>query len=363
MKKLVGLVMLIIIFFSSPLKADYYSIKDGIWEETATASCPWSKISHLSQTCSCSPTCSPGGNFIIYIKHNIVSSCALLDFAGGATIHVLSGGVFTLNGGGTLTGTANIIVDQGGSITINGNLSLQGNGSGLINGSLYVNGTITNSSSLGSNGLCGTGSITSSQPILPGTICQNSLLPVEYLCFKTIEHENGELLYWETASEKNNLKFEVEKSNNGIDFEKIGEVNSKANQYGNSEYNIPYEFIDESAYEGQYYYRLKQIDYNNQFAYSQIISVICNRYKNLSFVIYPNPNHSEFYIEYKGLQQNDKFIIQIINQSGELVYQTDYQNKDSNQLFIKCNDLLLNGCYTIRLSISGQAYHLKMIVD
>ncbi len=363
MKKLVGWVMLIIIFFSSPLKADYYSIKDGIWEETATASCPWSKISHLSQTCSCSPSCAPGGNFIIYIKHNIISSCALLDFTGVATIHVLSGGSFTLNGGGTLTGTANIIVDQGGSMTINGNLLLQGNGSGTINGSLYVNGTITNSSSLGSNGLCGTGSITSSQPIAPGSICQNFLLPVEYLCFKTKENENGELLFWETATEKNNLKFEVEKSNSGIEFEKIGEVFSKADQYGNSEQNLQYEFIDDNPSDGQYYYRLKQIDLNNHFKYSQIISVICNKYKNLSFVIYPNPNHSEFYIEYKGILPNDRFIIQIIDQSGKLVYQAAHQNIDSKQLFIKYNDALMSGSYTIRLSISDQAYHLKMIID
>ena len=363
MKKIVGFVLLIMIFFSAPVKADYYSIKDGIWEETATATCPWSKVSHLSPTCSCSPTCSPGGNFIIYIKHNIVSSCILLDFTGGSTIHVLSGGTFTLNGGGTLTGTANIIVDQGGAMIINGNLSLQGNGSGLINGSLFVNGTITNSSSLGSNGLCGTGTITSSQPILPGTICQNFLLPVEYLCFKAKEHEQGELLYWETVTEKNNLKFEIEKSNNGTGFEKIGEVFSKALHSGNSENVIQYEFIDKNAYEGQSYYRLKQIDLNNNYTFSQIISVVYNRFKNLSFVIYPNPNHSEFYIEYKGLMPDDNFTIQIINQSGALVYQTEQHDKTSNQLFIKCPELLISGSYTIRLSVDGTAHHLKMIID
>jgi hypothetical protein len=363
MKKIVGFVLLIIIFFSAPLKADFYSIKNGIWEETATATCPWSKISHLSPTCSCSPTCSPGGNFIIYIKHNIVSSCTLLDFTGVATIHVLSGGSFTLNGGGTLTGTANIIVDQGGAMIINGNLSLQGNGSGLINGSLFVNGTITNSSSLGSNGLCGTGTITSSQPILPGTICQNFLLPVEYLCFKAKEHEQGELLYWETVTEKNNLKFEIEKSNDGIDFEKIGEVFSKALYSGNSENLIQYEFIDKYVNEGQFYYRLKQIDLNNNHSFSQIISVVYNSYKNLSFVIYPNPNHSEFYIEYKGISTNKKFTIQIINQSGYLVYQKEHLNSDTNQLYIKCAELLKAGSYTIRLSIDDSAHHLKMIIN
>lgn len=365
MKRVVGWVMLGILFFNSPLKADYYSIKDGIWEQTAAANCPWSKVGHTSPTCTCSPLCSPGGNFNIFIKHNITSSCALLDFTGGATIHVLSGGSFTLNGGGTLAGTANIIVDAGGSMTINGNLAIEGNGSGIINGSLQVNGTITNSSSLGSNGLCGTGTITSSQPIVPGTICGVTALPIELLCFNVNKNENGQLLHWETSSEKNNKLFEIEKSTNSIFFEKIGEHNSKAYPIGNSSSLLAYDFWDKEKINGYCYYRLKQVDFNDEFNYSQIVSVLVNSLKNVSFVIYPNPNHSEFFIEFRGISENETFQVQLIDNIGKLVYQLlpEQIKIVENKIFVKPDQLLQAGDYNIRLTIAGVTHHLKMLVE
>jgi len=265
MKRVVGWMLFGILFFKSPVKADYYSIKDGVWEQTAKATCPWSKVSHTSPTCSCSPLCSPGGNFIIYIKHNITSSCTLFDFTCGATIRVLSGSSFTLNGGGTLTGTSNIFVYAVGSMIINGNLAIQGNGSGLINGTLQVNRTITNSSSLGSNGLCGSGSITSSQPIAPGTIYGATIMPIELLCFNLKQQDDGQLLHWETSSKKNNKLFEVEKSTNSIFFEKIGEQNSKAFPTGNSVNLLSYDFWDKEEIIGYCYYRLKQVNLNDEF--------------------------------------------------------------------------------------------------
>jgi hypothetical protein len=365
MKSVVGWVMLGILFFSSSVKADYYSIKDGIWEQTAAASCPWSKVSHASATCSCSPLCSPGGNFIINIKHNITSSCALLDFTGGATIRVLSGGSFTLNGGGTLAGTANIIVDAGGTMTINGNLAIEGNGSGLINGSLQVNGTITNSSSLGSNGLCGSGSITSSQPIIPGTICGATLLPIELLCLNVKQQPDGQLLHWETSSEKNNKLFEIEKSNNSIFFEKIGEHASKAYPSGNSSQILSYDFLDEELVAGYCYYRLKQIDIDEKINFSQIVTVYVNTLKNVSFVIYPNPNHSEFFIEFRGIPENELFLVQLIDNSGKIVYQLTPQQVQviNNKILVKPENMLQSGNYNIRLIIAGVAHHLKMLVE
>jgi len=365
MKSVVGWVLLGILFFKTPLKADYYSIKDGIWEQTTAVSCPWSKVSHTSATCSCSPLCSPGGNFIIYIKHNITASCVLLDFTGGATIHVLSGGNFTLSGGGTLKGTANIIVDAGGSMTINGNLAIQGNGSGLINGSLHVNGTITNSSSLGSNGLCGTGTISSSQPIAPGTICGVTILPIELLCFNVKQENKGQLLHWETTAESNNKLFEIEKSKNSIFFEKIGEQNSKAFPTGNSTALLAYDFLDEELIDGYCYYRLKQIDLDDEFNYSQIVSVHVNSLKNVSFVIYPNPNHSEFFIEFRGISEGETFQVQLIDNTGKIVYQLLPQQIQivDNKIYVKPDNQLQSGDYNIRLTIAGVAHHLKMLVE
>jgi len=363
MKNIVGWVLLGFIFSGSPLYADYYSIKDGIWEVTTSSTCPWSKVSHVSPTCACSPGCSPGGNFVINIRHVITSSCSMLDFSGGATIHVLAGGNFTLNGGGTLAGTANIIIDEGGSMVINGNLNLQGNGSGTINGSLTVNGSITNSSSLGSDALCGSGSITSTLPILPGTLCNYKLLPVEFACFKSEKHLGGELLHWETLSEMNNLKFEVQKSFDGFEFETIGEVYAKTN--GNSKIRLQYDFFDIQPVNKFTYYRLKQIDFNNNFKYSQIISVNYSEYSDASFIVYPNPNKSEFFLDYRGVAEQEKMRIQVVDFNGRMVYEQliTQHNNGENTIKIKPDKTLQSNRYLIRIVIGEVVHHLTMLIE
>ncbi|MFN8282424.1 MAG: DUF1501 domain-containing protein [Chitinophagales bacterium] len=114
-------------------------------------------------------------------------------------------------------------------------------------------------------------------------IFQSFVLPVELLFFTGKAEGSVAVLQWATASEKNNYKFEIERSSNAVEFVKIGELLG----VGTTTVEHDYTFIDELPLTGINYYRLKQIDENGTVNYSQIISVFFGDKSTLA--IFPNP--------------------------------------------------------------------------
>ena len=118
-----------------------------------------------------------------------------------------------------------------------------------------------------------------------------AILPVALLDFRGEKIRIGNSLKWLTANEINNVGFEVQKSDDGVNFRSIGFQYSKA-VLGNSTSKIAYQFIDENLL-GNSYYRLKQIDKDGRFTLSNVVLI---RGENFgSFVIasiYPNPAKS-----------------------------------------------------------------------
>lgn len=107
-------------------------------------------------------------------------------------------------------------------------------------------------------------------------------LPVELTSFKGKNEGPVNKLWWSTSSETNNEYFVIEKFTNG-EFQEIGRINGS----GNSNTVKYYEFYDDLALQINSYYKLKQVDFNGKFKYSDIISVS----KPISFeqTVYPNP--------------------------------------------------------------------------
>lgn len=102
--------------------------------------------------------------------------------------------------------------------------------------------------------------------VTPYTVSCLTVLPVEFSAFTaTLQHQQP-VLNWTTASEKDNAWFEVERSFEGGPFEAIGRVNGN----GNSTQPIHYQFIDRTAEPGVYYYRLRQVDYNGAYSFSEL---------------------------------------------------------------------------------------------
>ncbi|WP_317899569.1 T9SS type A sorting domain-containing protein [Aurantibacillus circumpalustris] len=154
------------------------------------------------------------------------------------------------------------------------------------------------------------------------TIYSFSTLPIELLNFTGNFKDGKGYLYWQTATEKNNKEFAIERSRDGINFDNIGSVPGK----GNSQVLNNYNFVDISSSTGLNYYRLKQIDTDDSFKYYKTI-VIDNTDSNQELLVFPNPSSNGLYTIKSGENSVDgvtiysvdmKLIKQIGITSGEL---------------------------------------------
>jgi hypothetical protein len=147
----------------------------------------------------------------------------------------------------------------------------------------------------------------------PGTV------PITLLSFdaKANNKADAVLVSWRTASEINNAYFEVERSSNGVLFEKIGRVKGCGTCNATQEYN----FTDNEPYNGVSYYRLKQVDNNNKFSYSRIVSVEISNKSNTILQVNPNITDGAFKLIVKETADDKRAKVQIYNQAGSLVKQ------------------------------------------
>lgn len=123
---------------------------------------------------------------------------------------------------------------------------------------------------------------------LPGPISLEmalAALPVEFISFTGKAMKNKTVsLNWATATESNNKQFEVEYSTDGKVFKMIDKVKGAGSTFTRQDYV----FEHRAATAGINYYRLKQVDYDGAFEYSNVISVELST-KLGSYRVFPNP--------------------------------------------------------------------------
>ncbi|MFI5203557.1 MAG: T9SS type A sorting domain-containing protein [Flavobacteriales bacterium] len=125
------------------------------------------------------------------------------------------------------------------------------------------------------------------------TYCPISVLPVELTSFQAVKNMNNQVdVTWQTAAEINNDYFEIYRSTNATDWEKIGTVDGA----GNSSSLLNYRLLDPSPYIGLNYYRLKQVDFNGSETLSGIVSVTITHYSNAGLTVFPNPVEGYFQV-------------------------------------------------------------------
>ncbi|MBK9420204.1 MAG: hypothetical protein IPN44_04030 [Flavobacteriales bacterium] len=98
-------------------------------------------------------------------------------------------------------------------------------------------------------------------------------LPIELLSFTALANGDRVDLAWETASEKDNDHFNVERSSDAVTFEPISQVSGA----GNSQGVLHYTDVDRQPLPGLSYYRLRQTDFNGTATVSPAVPVFFNR--------------------------------------------------------------------------------------
>ncbi|WP_051359827.1 T9SS type A sorting domain-containing protein [Adhaeribacter aquaticus] len=183
-------------------------------------------------------------------------------------------------------------------------------------------------------------------------------LPVELVSFKGEATKSGVLLEWSTASEKNNEKFEIERSQNGQTFAKISEV--KGNN--NSSTQRTYSFRDAKAEMGTNYYRLKQVDLDGKFEYSKVI-VVENRFGAAAvtkILVAPNPiTTGQFAVALEGTEGG---VLQIMDMSGRVLYAQNVA-QGSRELLLNAQSLgMSSGMYLISIKNNTSSTNAKIMV-
>ena len=202
-------------------------------------------------------------------------------------------------------------------------------------------------------------------PTLPGmsgscaTTVSITPLPIELITFVGECSNDQVVLMWKTASEKNNNKFFIEKTLDGVNYTTIGSVNGA----GNSSNVNNYSFVDVEKYEGLAYYRLTQEDFDGARSSSNLIAVehSCGEKDDAEIILYPNPSSSDFTLDMK-LYKESEVSFEMFNSIGALVKNT------SNQMYqlgiqtinIDSNDLM-KGVYYIKVMVNKKEYFQKFV--
>jgi hypothetical protein len=189
-------------------------------------------------------------------------------------------------------------------------------------------------------------------------------VPVELTSFTASLSDHKVVLNWSTATELNNYGFEIEKTQglNGKWFT-AGFVNGN----GNSEEVIKYTFTDKFPFTGKSYYRLKQIDYDGSYEYSEIVSVDYSGVTEYELSQnYPNPFNPVTDINY-SIPNPGKVSLKIYNILGVEVAELVNEYKEAGKHSVEFSTRLLkgelgSGVYFYTLNSGNFVQTRKMIV-
>lgn len=188
------------------------------------------------------------------------------------------------------------------------------------------------------------------------------VLPVELLVFKAFADDAKVKLYWSTASETNNQYFIIEHSSNAQDWQAITQVDGN----GNSNQVLNYSAVDSNPFHGINYYRLKQVDFDGQYAYSEVVSVNLASNQNSvqekwNITLFPNPVVDVLRIKAEQIDA-DNFQVRIFTVAGTIVKTENWEINDSEMLIIEMMvQDLQPGMYFVEFTDGKQSQILRMV--
>jgi hypothetical protein len=185
---------------------------------------------------------------------------------------------------------------------------------------------------------------------------RSGVLPVEWLSIDAIPHQKHINLLWSTASEINSSYFEIERSSNANEWNKIGEIPA-------AEYSLEvskYLFKDYEVERGKiYYYRIKQIDQDGRYSYSAVVD---GKLENIwDFYVRPNPAYEVVHMTIDIPNVND-VEVKIFASDGKMVksFTLTSSGKGINEHII-IDDLPV-GAYVAHINSIGYRESMRFII-
>ena len=182
------------------------------------------------------------------------------------------------------------------------------------------------------------------------------IFPVEWLDFTVEQKDAHALLSWSTAREVNNDFFVIERSIDKRIFQTIGTVNSQ----GGAQLQNSYDFTDlniDRLGSPVLVYRIRQVDKDGAYSYSETREIELAEASNMSMVIYPNPAKKEIFVRYSfnDYQANFGKKLIIYDVLGHELYNYEIPREAlTGELSIAVNEWRRGNYYVVISSVSGK---------
>ena len=182
----------------------------------------------------------------------------------------------------------------------------------------------------------------------PGTqvVLRATPIPVELMSFKGSLIQDKAALQWATASERNAKEFIVEKSTDAKEFAAIGTVAAK-----NTSNITNYSFDDAKLSENVNYYRLKMVDTDGSFKYSNVVALRLGSKSSKGISVFPNPVANNMTINHT--EATEGATISIVSINGSTVAQYNVA-KNAIQTSLDVTQLVA-GQYFIKFTDKGKS--------
>ena len=184
------------------------------------------------------------------------------------------------------------------------------------------------------------------------------LLPVNLVSFSAAYSNGFNNLQWTSEHENNFSHYEVERSNDAINFSKVTTVNAAA---GSGEKKYSYKDDVQHIPQSIYYYRLKMVNADGRFTYSSIINtrrIVTNRYALLT-----NPFNNKISINY-NLETNTKVLLFLFDVNGRLIKQQTFNGIEGDNNFTLNNlSSLPPGNYFLKIISGNEEYKEKLVKE
>jgi len=179
-------------------------------------------------------------------------------------------------------------------------------------------------------------------------------LPVTLIDFAGQLQRNNVLLNWSTAAEYNSAAFEIERSADGVTYQKIGTLPAA----GNSNVVKNYNYLDNSATELNYY-RLRMTDLNGDARISNIV-VIKNPGLQQDATVIENPFIDNISIRFAKIPKG-KIAVSLTDMTGKLIVTGNYSQPASSLLYFNtAGKIISSGIYILHIEAEGVQYNIKL---
>ena len=185
----------------------------------------------------------------------------------------------------------------------------------------------------------------------------NVSLPVEFGEFRANHYKEGVLLNWTTYSEVNNLGFEIQRSRNGYQWENVHFIEGN----GTTDETTIYEYFDRNPFLGNNYYRLKQLDFDDQYSFSGIQNIQIISAGSRFIQVFPNPSDGKFVLNLSNPETSNARI-RLLDSRGSLIWKMDLREHQELTYWEKEFDLPPGEVYFIIVQIDNQTYTRKITV-